>query len=55
MSGIDELVKEMSATRKALALYFRKLAAMEEKIDRFTAVEEQRRQDEQARRRERSW
>ena len=51
----DELVNEMAATRRAIAIYLKRLLAVEEKIDRFTTDKEQRWKDEQARRRERTW
>lgn len=51
----EELANEMAATRKAIAIYLKRLLAVEEKIDRFTNVKEQRWNDEQARRRERTW
>ena len=51
----DELVNEMAATRKAIAIYLKRLLAVEEKIDRFTSEKEQYWKEEQARRRERTW
>lgn len=51
----DELVNEMAATRKAIAIYLKRLLAVEEKIDRFTSEKEQYWKEEQARRRERPW
>jgi len=51
----EELVNEMAATRRAIAIYLRRLLAVEEKIDRFTFEKEQRWKDEKARRRERVW
>jgi hypothetical protein len=51
----DELVNEMAATRKAIAIYLKRLLAVEEKIDRFTTEKEQYWKDQQARRRERTW
>jgi hypothetical protein len=51
----EELVNEMAATRRAIAIYLRRLLAVEEKIDRFTTEKEERWKEEQARRRERTW
>ena len=51
----EELANEMAATRRAIAIYLRRLLTVEEKIDRLTAEKEQRWKDEQIRRRERSW
>ncbi|MFI5405586.1 MAG: hypothetical protein ACHQ1D_03630 [Nitrososphaerales archaeon] len=51
----EELANEMAATRKAIAIYLKRLLAVEEKIDRFTTEKKQRWKDEQVRRRERSW
>jgi hypothetical protein len=51
----EELVNEMAATRKAIAIYLRRLLAVEEKIDRFTTEKEHYWKEEQARRRERTW
>ena len=51
----EEIVNERAATRKAIAIYLRRLLAIEEKIDRFTADKEQRWKDELAWRRERTW
>jgi hypothetical protein len=51
----EELVNEMAATRKAIAIYLKRLLAVEEKIDRFTTEKEQYWKDQQARRRERTW
>jgi hypothetical protein len=51
----EELVNEMAATRRAIAIYLKRLLAVEEKIDSFTTDKEQRSKDEQARRRERTW
>ena len=51
----EELVNEMAPTRKAIAIYLRRLLAVEEKIDRFTRDKEQRWKDEATRRRERTW
>lgn len=51
----EELVNEMAATRKIVAICLQKIKLMEEKFDKFTADKEQRWKDQQARRRERSW
>jgi hypothetical protein len=51
----EELVNEMAATRRAIAIYLRRLLAVEQKIDRFTTEKEERWKDEQVRRRERAW
>lgn len=51
----DELVNEMAATRRAIAIYLKRLLAVEEKIDRFTIEKEQYWKDQQARRRERPY
>ena len=51
----NELVNEMAATRRAIAIYLRRLLVVEEKIDRFTTEKEQLWQEEQARRREKTW
>jgi hypothetical protein len=51
----EELVNEMAATRKAIAIYLKRLLAVEEKIDRFTTEKEQHWKEQQARRRERTW
>lgn len=51
----DELVNEMAATRRAIAIYLKRLLAVEEKIDRFTTEKEHYWKQEQARRRERSF
>ena len=52
----DELANvvtnEMAATRRAMALYLKRLLTIERKIDQFTSEKEQRWKDEQARRRE---
>lgn len=50
----EELVNEMAATRKVIAIYLR-LLAVEEKIDRFTTEREHYWKDQQAWRRERTW
>ena len=55
MTPPDELVDEMAATRRAIAIYLRRLLAVEEKIDMFTNEKKQRWKDEQARRRERGY
>lgn len=51
----EELANEMAATRRAIAIYLKRLLAVEEKIERFTIEKEQRWKEEQARRRERTW
>lgn len=51
----EEIVNEMVATRKAIAIYLKRLLVLEEKIDRFTAEKQQRWKDEQIRRREATW
>lgn len=51
----EELAGEMSATRRAIAIYLKRLLTVEEKIDRFTVDKEQHWKDEAAKRRERTW
>jgi hypothetical protein len=51
----DELVNEMAATRRAIAIYLRRLLTVEEKIDRFTRDKEQHWKNEAAKRREKTW
>ena len=51
----EELVNEMAATRRAIAIYLKRLLAVEEKTDRFTTEKERYWKDEQARRSERTW
>ena len=46
----EELANEMAAARRAIAIYLKRLLAVEEKIDRFTTEKEQRWKEEQARR-----
>ena len=46
-SNQEELVNEMVATRRAIAIYLKRLLAVEEKIDRFTTEKEQHWKDEQ--------
>jgi hypothetical protein len=51
----DELVNEMAAIRKIVAICLQKIKLMEEKFVRFTVDKQQRWKDQQARRRERNW
>lgn len=51
----EEFVNEMAATRRAIAIYLKRLLAVEEKIDRFSTEKEQYWKEQQARRRERAW
>ena len=51
----EELANEMAATRRAIAIYLKRLLVVEEKIDRFTTEKEQYWKEQQARRRERTW
>ena len=51
----EDVVNEMAATRRAIAIYLKRLLTVEEKIDRFTAEKEQYWKEERARRRERSF
>ncbi len=51
----EELANEMAATRRAIAIYLKRLLAVEEKIDRFTTEKKQYWKDEAARRREATW
>ena len=44
----EELANEMAATRRAIAIYLRRLLAVEEKIDRFTIDKERHWKDEAA-------
>jgi hypothetical protein len=54
MSG-DELLEEMSATRKAIAMCLQRILEIESKIDFFTYSREQHWKEEAARRRESTW
>lgn len=51
----EELVKEMSATRKAIAYYLGRLSTVEAKVDKITTEREHYWKDQQARRREKTW
>jgi hypothetical protein len=55
MGTNEDVLNELSATRKAIALYLRRLATIEEKVDMFTNEKKQRWKDEQIRRREATW
>jgi hypothetical protein len=51
----DELVNEISETRRIVAICLQRIKLIEEKFDKFTLDKEQRCKDEAARRRERAY